>query len=462
MGMKITVLGGGGVRAPLLVASLLRRAGRIHLDEVALMDVDAERLDLMGDLCRAIGGWLGSPVRISTSLAARSALEGAAYVITTLRVGQEHGRVLDERIALRHGVLGQETTGPGGFAMAVRSIPEILKYAELAGAVCPGAWIFNFTNPAGLVTQALRDSGYSRVVGICDGANLAQRDAAAYLHVPPRSLKAEVFGLNHLSWTRRLWQEDRDLLPSLLADQRFLASSTQQMFDRELVQQMGLFLNEYLYYFYSADQAVAQIQGDELTRGEEVEQLNAKLIRALKAVNIPANPDEAFQVYAGYERRRSATYMHYARPDAPDMRAADSAAREAAGFALDEGEGYAGVALDIIEAFETGEPVYTALNVPNQGSIARMRPEDVVEISCRVDREGIHPLPIGEIPEAQELLMRQVKLYERRAVEAILERSRQKAALALIAHPLVLSYPLARTLVDEYLRAHAAFAGEWS
>jgi 6-phospho-beta-glucosidase len=462
MGTKITVLGGGGVRAPLLVASLLRRAERIHLDEICLMDIDREKLDLIGSLCRALAGWLGSSIPIRTTSEALAALDGARYIITTLRVGGDQGRILDERIALGHAVLGQETTGPGGFAMAMRSIPAILRYAELAETYAPGAWIFNFTNPAGLVAQALRDSGYARTVGICDGANAAQNETAAYLGIAPRELRSEVFGLNHLSWARHLWRGDQDLLPGLLQDERFLAQTSQRGFDRALVQQFGMFLNEYLFYYYYADQAVASIRADELTRGEEIQRLNRGLIEQLRQIDLAGEPYAAFQAYIAYERRRGATYMHYARPDAPSQAEADRAAPAVEDVNLEESEGYAGVALDIIEAFETGEPVMTALNVPNQGAIACMPPRDVVEISCRVDGEGIHPLPAGEIPEAQELLMRQVKLYERRAVEAILERSRHKAVLALMAHPLVLSYPLAGTLVDEYLAAHAPYIGEWT
>jgi 6-phospho-beta-glucosidase len=462
MGTKITVLGGGGVRAPLLVSSLLRRAERIHLDEICLMDIDREKLELIGNLCRALAGWLGSPVPIRTTAEAPAALDGARYIITTIRVGAEQGRILDERIALRHSILGQETTGPGGFAMAMRSIPAILRYAELAETYAPGAWIFNFTNPAGLVTQALRDSGYPRTVGICDGANAAQNETAAYLGIPHRELRSEVFGLNHLSWARHLWRGDEDVLPGLLQDERFWAQTSQHIFDRQLVRQSGMFLNEYLFYYHYADEAVARIQADELTRGEEILRLNRGLIEQLRQFDFASEPYAAFQAYIAYERRRGATYMHYARPGAPSQEEADRQAPVVEDVNLEESEGYAGVALDIIEAFETGSPVITALNVPNQGAIPCMQPRDVVEISCRVDREGIHPLPAVEIPEPQELLMRQVKLYERRTVEAILERSRQKAILALMAHPLVLSYPLATHLVDEYLAAHADYIGDWS
>jgi 6-phospho-beta-glucosidase len=368
--------------------------------------------------------------------------------------------VLDERIALRHGVLGQETTGPGGFAMALRSIPAILGYAQLIDALAPGAWMFNFTNPAGLVAQALHNAGFTRAVGICDGANLAQHAIAAWLNVPASEVRTEVYGLNHLSWARRAWVQGRDVLPELLQDDAFIQATELRVFDPALVRQFGEWLNEYLFYYYYAEQAVESIQRDEKTRGEEIVAINRQLLAELRAIDIDREPDRALQIYHAANERRTATYMHYARPDAPDMDEADHQdyAHEQTG---DEGEGYAGVALDIIEAFETREALHIALNVPNAGAIACMRAGDVVEVSCIVDQHGIHPLPIGAVPESQELMIRRVKHYERLTVEAVRTHDRDTAIMALMAHPLVLSYSRATALVDEYLQAHAPYVGEW-
>ncbi len=452
--MKVTVLGGGGVRAPLFVNSVLRRAQMLDITELCLMDMDGDRLGLMGGLCRVMVRQAGDPLRLTLTTSAREALESARYVVTTIRVGKEDGRILDERIALRHGVLGQETTGPGGLAMAMRSIPVILHYAEMIEQICPGAWMFNFTNPAGLVTQALRSRGFDRVVGICDGANTAQRIVAQWLKLPHRELRAEVFGLNHLSWTRHILHDGQDVLAPLLGDPRFLAESPLRAFAPELVQRIGMWLNEYLYYYYHAEQALASIQSDAQTRGEQIKALNEGLLGQLRAMDIERDPEAALQAYYLYEHRRHSTYMPYAyhtsaiEDDETVSPPSDS-------------DGYAGVALDIVEAFETGEPIYTALNVPNDGAIACMRPDDVVEVSCRIDRRGIHTLPIGEIPEAPMLLMQTVKRYERLAVQAIEQRSRALAVDALMAHPLVLSYSRATALVGEYLRAHAPYVGEW-
>jgi 6-phospho-beta-glucosidase len=459
--MKLALIGGGGVRGPLFVASALRRAERVGLEELCLMDVDAEKLAIFGALCREVGRRAESDVRITTTTDPRAALEGASHVVTTIRVGFEQGRVHDERIALKHGMLGQETTGPGGFAMALRSIPAILEYAELLERVSSGAWLFSFTNPAGLVTQALRDAGFSRTIGICDGANVGHHSVAQWLGVDQRRLRAEVFGLNHLSWTRRVSLDGEDKLAPLLHDPAFLSGTMLKVFDPELVQRIGMWLNEYLFYYYYAERAVASIQADEKTRGEEIVELNRKLLDQLRAIDVARDPAAGLAAFHAYQHRRHATYMHYAQPDAPSMEDADKHVEGPQAPTGEEGEGYAGVALGIVEALETGEPLYTALNVPNEGAIDGMRPGDVVEVSCVADKDGVRPLPIGAIPEHQELLMRAVKRYERLTVEAIRTHSRATAVEALMAHPLVLSYSRARPLVDEYLAAHRDYVGEW-
>lgn len=459
--MKLAIIGGGGVRAPLLAYAVLRRAHRLGLQELWLMDNDPQRLAIFGELCRAIVREAGEPFRLITTTDARAALSGARHVITTIRVGLEPGRALDERIALRHGVLGQETTGPGGFAMAMRSIPALLDYARLLQEVSPGAWMYNFTNPAGLVAQALQEAGFRRTVGICDGANGGQEAAAAWLRVPRHELRAEVFGLNHLSWTRRIWHHAQDVLPSLLADPAFV-SARQNVFEPELVANSGMFLNEYLYYYYYAEQALAAINADAKTRGEELVDLNRKLIAQLETIGVTRDPGAALRAFFAYEQRRGATYMHYAHRGAPSLEEADQQAVAQAAVPAEAGEGYAGVALDIVEALETGDPLYLALNWPNTGAISGMADEDVVEVSCRVADDGIQPLSIGATPPPQLNLMRAVKFYERLAVRAIRTRSRRTAIEALMAHPLVISYSRAKALVNDYLLAHAPYVGEWA
>jgi 6-phospho-beta-glucosidase len=461
--MKLALIGGGGVRAPLFVTSALKRANRIHLDTLYLLDNNPEKLQVMKAISQEIARKMGSTVRILATEKPEEALEGANYVVSSIRVGNDAGRVLDERIALNHGVLGQETTGAGGFAMALRSIPKILGYARLMEKISPGAWMFNFTNPAGLVAQALHDEGFSRTIGICDGANMGQECAARWLHVDQNQLRPEVFGLNHLSWVRHIWLGDKEVLAPLLGDPDFLANTPMKIFDPTLVQQIGMWINEYLYYYYYYERALKSLNSALQTRGEEVLELNLRLLEQLEDVGVRDNSEKALHVYYHYLNRRDSTYMYYARPGSPNPEEADQSASENKdhGVLAEENEGYAGVALDIMEGLDGDHPVHIALNVPNAGAISCMEPNDVVEVSCTVDRSGVKAVPIGAVPEHQELLMRSVKVYEKLAVEAIRERSRQKAVMALMAHPLVISYSLASELVDDYLIAHRQYVGEW-
>lgn len=453
--MKLVLIG-VGVRSPLFVAVALKRARRLAIDELVLLDVDEERVQVFGAICSVLRNEAGVSLRLNGTTDARSALDGADHVVSSIRVGLEGGRVADERIALKHGVLGQETTGPGGFAMALRNVPEILRYAALLRDLSPKAWFYNFTNPAGLITQALRDRGFERTVGICDSGNAAQRSIAQWLSVPESMCRAETYGLNHLSWTRRVWLGDEEVLAGLLRDPTFIAGTNQNMFEPELRDLIGVWLNEYLYYWYYYDRALASIRSETRTRGEEIVDLTRALMDQLRSVDIARESWKAREVFYAYQERRSATYMHYASPGAPTMEQADaSPAGKAARTPLaNVDEGYAGVTFDVIEAIETGRRVCTAVNVPNQGAIDGFPDGDVVEVSCDVDESGVHPVRIGEVSALSAALMRTVKLYERLTIKAVLDQSRPDAIRALMAHPMVTSYSLARALVDDYAVAH--------
>ncbi|MBO0801747.1 MAG: 6-phospho-beta-glucosidase [Nocardiopsaceae bacterium] len=459
---KLTLIGGGGVRTPLFVEAASRRAGTLGLEEIALFDTDTDRLSLLGAVSRYSARQSGGP-RVTMTTDARAAMEGADFVVTAIRVGGDAGRVADERIPLSHGVLGQETTGPGGFAMALRSVPAILEYAGLLAEVSPKAWLFNFTNPAGLVAQALHDAGHARAIGICDGANQAQYTVAAYLDRDPRDLRAEVYGLNHLSWTRAVTGPDgTELLASLLGDENFRARSSQRFFPPSLASLIGAWANEYLWYYYFADQAVARLTAAGQTRGEEVAARNRALLDQLRAIDPDRDPAGALAAYRAYEQGRRSTYMHYAAPGTAGDPPVPSAPSADGSEGSESSEGYAGVALELMEALVAGVPCHTAVNVPNSGAISGLADDDVVEVSTIADADGVRPVPLGAIPPSHLALVRAVKLYERLTVEAIRTRSRACAVRALMAHPLVLSYSRAEPLVDEFLRAHASLVGEWA
>ncbi|MEO8392621.1 MAG: 6-phospho-beta-glucosidase [Chloroflexota bacterium] len=458
--MKLTVIGGGGVRTPRIIPSLVRYTAALDLLELWLMDIDAACLELLGERCQAIARQVGASFKIILSTDPREAIRGAQHIITAIRPGFEEGRAVDERIAFKHGILGQETTGAGGFAMAMRSLPAILDYCRMAAELAPEAWVYNFTNPAGLVVQGLHYAGIKRVIGICDGANSAQNAMSHYLGVPMNQVRHELSGLNHLSWTRSVRIDPdadgsggEEVLPALLTDQQFIQTTYMPMYDPDLRDSIGMWLNEYLHYYYHRDEALAALLAKPETRGEQVARLTHQLMDRLREVDALQHPEAGLAIYREVMGERSATYMDHARHADQET--------EASPF-TDEDEGYAGVALGCVQAIATGEPHFTGLNVPNNGAIDGMEDDDVVEIGCIVDRDGPHPQPVHGIPEGQYLLMRDVKRYERLAARAILLRSRKLAAEALTAHPLIGSYPLAKNLVNEFIDAHRDTVDLWS
>jgi 6-phospho-beta-glucosidase len=454
--MRLTLIGGGGVRSPLFVASCLQRAERLGLDEIALLDVQKDHLEVIAPLVQEVVQRSGVSVRLIPTTDPVEALRDASYVVTTIRVGGDDGRIADERIALARGVLGQETTGPGGFSMAMRTIPEALRYAEITSRVAPKAWTFNFSNPAGLVAQALRDAGHERVIGICDGANAAQMCVAEHLGADPDRLRAEVFGLNHLSWSRSVRLDGQEVLGPLLQDPTFRDTTSLGLFDREFLASKAMWINEYLYYYYYPREAVDEITRSDATRGEEVKALNITLFERLRSIE---SLDTALDAYYDYQRRRISTYMPYERRGS-SINPREQRARNRARQRIDEG--YAGVALTSIEALTTGKPVHTALNVPNNGAIDGLLPTDVVEVSCVIEDGMVTPDRIHPVPGPELALISAVKTYERLAAQAITTRSRWTAIEALMCHPLVGSYPLARGLVDDYLAANRAHTGAWT
>jgi 6-phospho-beta-glucosidase len=456
--MKLTIIGGGSVRTPRLIPSLVKRTEVLKLEEVWLMDIDKDKLELIGSLCQALAAQQGATYRIIMTTDAREAIKDADAVVTSIRPGNEHGRAVDERIAMRHGVLGQETTGAAGFAMAMRSLRAILDYAHMVEDIAaPGAWIYNFTNPAGLVAQGLTYAGIKRVVGICDSANGAQHAVSRFLEVPMKRVRHSVYGLNHLSWTGSVRVDpDKDgsggeeVFPALLKDQNFIQSNHMSMFDPGLVEWQKCFLNEYLHYFYHRDEALAALINKPESRGEETLRLSNEMLENMRAATSTEGVLEAYRDGMG---RRGATYMAHARHGEERHK------MEPIG---DDEEGYAAVALGCIQAISTGTTLYTGLNVPNRGAIPQMADDDVVEVTCRVDADNIVPLPVTGIHDDQLRLMQTVKLYERLAAQSILQRSRELAIEALTVHPLIGSYPLARTLVGEFLEAHRDLVGDWN
>ncbi len=447
--MKIVIIGGAGVRTVFFIKGLLARYEKLGINKVVLFDVDKEKLSVIEKLCGYIVEKENARLIVEASTDIREALEGANHVVTTLRVGNDHSRVVDEEVALSNGVIGQETTGAGGFSMAVRTIPVLVEYCTLIKEIAPDAWIFNFTNPSGLVTQALRNLGFDKIIGICDAPSSTKIRMAKALNADPKKLYVEFFGLNHLSWIGKVIHQGRDILSGLVQDEEFLSKIEEfNMFDFSLIKTLGYLPNEYLYYYYHREKAVENIIKAGSTRGKTIEKINLEMMDELKSMDIDNNLEEALQVFLYYMEKRESSYMSI------EANKEKKAVIEKGNLAFPDSMGYAGVMLDCIEALQTKETKEVVLSVPNNGCIEGLEDNDVIEVTCKVSHQGFTPVKIGQIPEEMLVLVKTIKLYEKLTIESIINKSPETAIRALMVHPLVNSYSLAKKLVEDYSKAY--------
>ncbi len=442
--MKLAVIGGGGMRTPLLIAGLLERHDRVPVEQVTLHDNDPDALAMVAALAEAQLARRGRPFVIRTTTAIDEALDGAGCVITSIRVGGLASRIIDEQVPLAMGVVGQETTGPGGWAMALRTIPILVDVAGRLRRCSQTAWIINFTNPAGLITQALTASGETRVIGICDSPVALAGRIAGHLGVPAGMLRVDYLGLNHLGWVRGIWTDGHDHLPEILAsDEAIRGIYGRPLFEPGEVRRLGLLPNEYLHYYYHRDEVVTRLRASPQTRGETVAEVAARLRSSVReAVTRGEDPLPLYEA-AVFARRSS--YMATETGQHRDL-------------ALMGGHvegGYARAALSVIEAMLQGETRELIVNTLNRDAIDDLDPGDVVEVPCRVDAAGPQPRAMGALPEPVWDLVLQVKTYERATVEAAASRSWARAVAALALHPLVPSEAAALKIAEEYRRRHA-------
>ena len=440
--MKLTIIGGGGFRVPQIVEALSGRPmHEIHVTELCLHDISEERLRVMTAVLDQIAV-AGKP-RITAERDVRKAVHGADFVFSAIRVAGTEGRVLDELIPLQHGVLGQETVGPGGYAYAMRTIPVALELAEAVKAEAPSAWVINFTNPAGIITQAMRGVLGNRVIGICDTPIGLVRRAARALGEREMDLDYDYVGLNHLGWLRRIVKDDVDLLPTLLNTPELLGHMEEaRLIGPEWVRNLGMIPNEYLFYFYRNREAVEQILGEEQTRGQFLAEQQRTFYRAALE-----HESRASDLWNEAHREREETYMAEAREVAGDGERDES----------DLEGGYQEVALDLMTALSGGRPARMILGVANSEGGARIIPslaaDAVIEVPCRVDENGPVPVPIGPLEGAELGLVVQIKSCENSVIESVRAKDRAAGWRAIASHPLVNSVDTAKAIFDEYCAA---------
>lgn len=451
--MKLTILGGGGFRVPLIhdavVTNALAAAGRpsIAIDEIALHDSSVERLNTVERILAERTQELADPAsapRVTTTTDVRKALAGADFVFSAIRVGGSAGRALDERVALDLGLLGQETVGPGGLAYALRTIPVMYDVARTIAEVAPDAWTINFTNPAGIVTQAMRQVLGNRVVGICDTpiglVRRVSRLLGASLDDEHGRVEYDYVGLNHMGWLRSVRIDGIEKLPGVLADDAALEEIEEaRLVGKDWVRAIGALPNEYLYYYWHTDTAIANILAAGQTRGEFLVSEQRRFDERLSCCSSP------LETWRKALHERESTYMAEARHE--ERREEDIA-----------GGGYQEVALRLMTALATGSPERMILDVGNDSGGALIVPElpadTVVEVGCFVDADGVRPLPVAPLSLGQLGMMARLRASEVAICEAALTGSVEKAWEGFATHPLVDSLRLGMELVEGYRRAH--------
>lgn len=456
--MKLSVLGGGGSRAIILTKSLLQKASALGIKEIVFMDQNEEGLRIFGGMAKKAASIIDPEVKVTCTSDALEAVSDSDYIITTIRVGGDTGRVWNERIALKHGVLGQETTGAGGFAMALKTIPAMKEYCGLIRQYAKKeVMVFNFSNPSGLVTQAMRDLGYDFVYGVCDAPSGFLHQVARLRNTPVTRMQMDVFGLNHLSYFTAVQENGTDITRELLFDPKLYSDTDMRYFEPELPQRWNVLMNEYLYYFYYREEAVQNILNSEYTRGESILAINRDMMSELQILDPEKDFPLMLEIYSKYNHRREISYM----AAESSIQRNESVAPVFDLFSPEEG-GYAGIALAYIQARIKGETSEMVLSVPNHGTVDWLSEDDVVETTCIIGPIGAAPKKgMKPLPESARVLVQTMKRYERLAAQGILEKDRSMITEALMVHPLVNSYSLAKALVTDYLKWDTEDIGDW-
>jgi 6-phospho-beta-glucosidase len=404
--MKIAVIGAGSTYTPELVSGLARERDRLDVTELALHDIDAERLAIVGGLAGRMLERAGYGGRLRLTGELDEALDGAGFVLVQIRVGGQEARLGDETAPLACGCIGQETTGAGGFAKAMRTVPVVLEIAERARErAADGAWIIDFTNPVGIVTRALLDAGH-RAVGLCNVGIGFQRTCARLLGVPPDQLLVDQVGLNHLTWVRAVRLGGRDVLPELIEEHGDELAAAE--LPRRLLEELGAVPSYYLRYFYAHDE-VLRSQRDGVPRAEAVIEIERGLLDLYRDETLAEKP-------ALLEQRGGAFYSE--------------------------------AAIGLATALASGSGEIHIVDIRNGATLAGLAADDVVEVPARVHADGPEPLP--QPPLAPELLglVQHVAAYERLAARAAVSGDPLDARKTLLAHPLIGQHELVDGLLE--------------
>jgi 6-phospho-beta-glucosidase len=421
--MKITVIGGGSTYTPELVNGFLSTVATLPLKELWLMDIDQERLSVVGGFAQRMVKAKGNPFKVVLSSDQRESIAGASYVITQLRVGQMPARRGDEYLGLRHGLIGQETTGVGGMAKALRTVPVILNIAKDIREVAPGALLANFTNPAGLVTEALtRHAPDVSAVGVCNvGITtkmgiLEELEKATGSHVDSERAILNTLGLNHLTWHRGFTIDGEDMWPTIFpAYLESLKQEPEPEWDVRTIESLGMIPNYYLQYFYYTDRKFESQKKWPPSRAEEVMAIEKDLLRDYADPKLTEPPEDLM--------KRGGAY-------------------------------YSTLATQLINSHHNNLGQVHVVNVRNNGAVKEWPADWVLELPAKVDNHGVHPIPATPLPPACFGLISQVKMYELLTVEAAVHGDRNAMYQALLANPLGPSADKVQDVLEDILETN--------
>ena len=416
---KIAVIGGGSSYTPELIDGFIQHEGDLKVGEIALFDIDEERLRIVGGMAERMVRYAEMDTRVTTTKERARAVDGAGFVLSSMRVGQMGARVLDEKIPLKYGVIGQETTGPGGTLKAWRTIPVTLDIARDMEKYAPDAWYINFTNPSGIITEALLKHTPLKVVGLCNNPINTIAAMAEAFHVRPEDVFLEWMGMNHVNWVRRVYIKGEDVTGLLMERlEELMHIEEMPKFDPELIRTLGVLPTYYLQYYYYHPDKVKEAQASEKTRGETVYEVEKELLKKYADPNVLVKPPELAQ-------RGGARYSE--------------------------------AAVNLIMSLMLDRRDVQVVVARNGDSLPDLPPDAAVEVPCVVGAHGVTPLVMGHFPESIRALAIQAKAWESAVVRAAVSGERRDAVLAMLNNPLVPDFPTAVKLVDEMLEAHKSY-----
>lgn len=421
-GLKIAVIGAGSTYTPELVSGFIARRDQLKVDSFYFMDIDKAKLETVGGLAKRMleAGYTGSKLFLTQSV--EEAVEGADYVLGQVRVGGLDARIMDEKIPLKYNLLGQETTGAGGFMKALRTIPVIMNVAKTMERLAPGAWMINFSNPSGIIAEAVLNNSSVRMIGLCNGPINMIRDARK--RVPEGTVKFDYdfVGLNHLCWITAIYADGEEVLGKQLSGSLKSAEFKNipgASLDEPLLKATGGIPIGYLNYYYFRDEQVKKCREAEKTRGETCKQIEEELLELYRNPSLNVKPKEL-------DKRGGALYSE--------------------------------AAVSLINAIENDKNEIHVVDVKNNGAYDFMDDDDVVEAKCIVNKNGATPIRIGKFDNHYiKGLMRAVKAYEKLTVKAGLEGDYNAALAALMVHPLIGDYHRAKGVLDEMLEANRKY-----